>query len=172
VAPGGVEGGGSSPGFRGQRTSRAALQKAWRLLARRPYGRAELRSRLESSGFERPAVDSALGRLAELGLVDDAAFAESLIELRARRGLSGAAAVAELEARGVDREIAEGALTRAGLDDAARARELAAQWVRRVARLPLPRQASRLQAMLLRRGFAPEVTEEAVRSVLPPEGWD
>jgi regulatory protein len=151
---------------------RGALQRAGRLLARRPHSAAELRERLGAAGFERAAVEGALVRLTELGLVDDRAFAEAWIEHRAGRGLAGSAILAELDARGVEPAVAEEALERAGLDDGARARELAAAWVAKVASLPLERQAARVQGMLLRRGFTPEVAAAASRAVLPPEGWD
>jgi regulatory protein len=149
-----------------------ALGRAGRLLARRPHSAAELRERLAAAGFQPPAIEGALRRLTELGLVDDRAFADAWIEHRAGRGLSGSAIRAELGARGVDPAVAEEALERAGLDDGARARSLAAAWVAKVARLPLERQAARLQGMLLRRGFEPEVAEAATRAVLPPAGWD
>jgi regulatory protein len=155
-----------------QRSHRGALAKAGRLLARRPHSAAELQERLAAAGFEPAAIEGALRRLTELGLVDDGAFADAWIEHRAGRGLSGSAIRRELGARGVDAAVAEEALERAGLDDGARARGLAAAWVARVARLPLERQAARLQGMLLRRGFEPEVAEAATRAVLPPAGWD
>lgn len=154
------------------RSYRGALAKAGRLLARRPHSAAELQERLEAAGFEPAAIEGAMRRLTELGLVDDRDFADAWIEHRARRGLSGSAIRRELGARGVDPPVAEEALERAGLDDGARARGLAAAWVARVARLPLERQAARLQGILLRRGFEPEVAEAATRAVLPPAGWD
>lgn len=149
------------------------MDAASRLLARRPRTRADLSDRLHARGFEPGAVDGALGRLQELGIVDDDDFARRWIEERSRsRGLSGEALLDELAHKGVAQEVAAAALASAGLDDAATARAVAASHLARVARLPLPAQAARLQAAVMRRGFAADVAEEAVRSVLPPDGWD
>lgn len=117
-------------------------------------------------------MNGVVTRLGELCLLDDEAFARQWIVERARRGLSAAALRDELRAKGIDREGVEAALQAAGLDDHAQAAATAARQVKRVAHLPLPTQAARLQGALLRRGFAADVAEEAVRAVLPPEGWD
>jgi regulatory protein len=131
-----------------------------------------VRQRLVAGGFEAAVVECALARLKRLGLVDDAAFAEAWGAQRASRGRAGPAVVAELERRGVDGATAAEAVARLRLDDGERARALAAQWLPKVADLPLRRQAARLLGVLARRGFDPEVAEVAVRAVLPPEGWD
>jgi regulatory protein len=149
-----------------------AMARAGRLLALRPRTERELRDRLAEAGCSPGVVDGALARLAELGLVDDAAFAHQWVEERSRRGLAGAALIAELTAKGVAQDVAGAAVTDAALDDAAQARALAARHVGRLADLPLLRQAARLQALLARRGYSNEVAAEATRSVLPPEGWD
>lgn len=152
---------------------RRAMDKAGRLLAARPRTEAELRRRLGAAGHPEPDVDRAIERLKELGVVDDDAFARQWIAERSTRGDRGEAMlVHELTSKGVDRSVAEELVDAAGLDEETRARALAARSVRKVARLPLPTQASRLQGLLLRRGFSQEVTEAAVRAVLPPDGWD
>jgi SOS response regulatory protein OraA/RecX len=78
----------------------------------------------------------------------------------------------ELAAKGVDPEIAAGALEEAGLDESAQATELAWRLLRRYAGKPLDQQAAKVMAALLRKGFSEEASREAVRTVLPPEGWD
>jgi SOS response regulatory protein OraA/RecX len=50
--------------------------------------------------------------------------------------------------------------------------ERAGIWMARVADRPLHEQAARVQEMLLRRGFSHDAAGEAVKAVLPPEGWD
>jgi SOS response regulatory protein OraA/RecX len=79
---------------------------------------------------------------------------------------------AELEARGIARAIAEQVLDEAGSDEAATAIALAQGRLRRLIHLPLEMQAARLYRFLAGRGFSEEVAEQAVRNVLPPEGWD
>jgi regulatory protein len=141
-------------------------------LSHRARSASELRVRLESEGFAPAVVSEAMTRLAELGLVDDAAFARAWAEQRARGGRAPGLIVRELEARGVDRAVAEAAVAAETVGSEGVARRLAAQWVTRVAGLPLERQASRIAGMLARRGFDSEVVEASVRAVLPPQGWD
>ena len=150
------------------------LERAGRLLARRPYGEKELVDKLLAAGLEPDDVSRGIARLIELKLLDDAEFARWFVEGRARKGLAADAIVAELEHRGIERDVAEEAVTDAGLtdDEEERARALAAAYLPRVSQRPLEVQARRIQAMLLRKGFPFEVAVAGTKAVLPPEGWD
>ena len=118
-------------------------------------------------------MERALARLAELKLIDDEAFARQWVEERARRkGLGPRALVAELEAKGVSAEVAGAAVEAAAGGEELRAVEWAKRQLGRVADLPVGRQAQRIRAGLLRRGFELDTAEAATRAVLPPEGWD
>ncbi|MDQ3878261.1 MAG: RecX family transcriptional regulator, partial [Actinomycetota bacterium] len=118
-------------------------------------------------------VDHALERLAQLGLVDDDSFARRWVEERAAaKGFGSAKLVAELEAKGIDRDLALQAVSQVDSEETDRAKAVALRLVPRVARRPLAAQAAALAQMLARRGFGEEPVEAAVRSVLPPEGWD
>ncbi|MBA2367039.1 MAG: regulatory protein RecX [Actinobacteria bacterium] len=146
---------------------------AGRLLSRRGYFEHELRSRLLRAGHEADAVETAMGRLRTLELLDDAALARSWIEERTRtKPRSQQALRRELEDRGVGPEVVDQALMSCAPDDVAQARALATVAVSRMAGLPLEVQARRLRGRLLGRGFETEIVTEAVRAVLPPEGWD
>ena len=150
-----------------------AMGRAGRLLAERPRSEHEIRTRLQAARFEPEVVEQTIARLTELGLLDDLAFATQWVAERSRtRGKGPAALLDELYGKGVDRLTAEEALQAAGVDEAVQARELAARLLSRVARYPLETQASKLYAMLARRGFSSETIKDAVRAVLPPEGWD
>ena len=83
-----VQPGGGAP-LDGERagSADAAHAAALRLLTTRARTRAELRQRLEQRGFEAAAVAEAVARLERVGLVDDAALAETVAEGRAERGL-------------------------------------------------------------------------------------
>jgi regulatory protein len=150
---------------------RRGMEKAGRLLARRPHSRRELEMKLSAAGFEREIVGQVIERLEGLKLLDDAAFAAQWVDERGKRKGSRALA-AELASRGVAREVSEEALDKAELDEEKVARELAGRWMRRVRNRPLRDQASRIMRMLVARGFSYEVAEEATKAVLPPEGWD
>jgi regulatory protein len=148
-----------------------ALDAAGRFLARRARSESEVRDALARSGFDPHAIETALARLKELGLVDDLAFSGQWVEERGPgKGLGRRRLLAELRLKGIDPDTAEQALEGACLDDQAQANEIAARLLRKVAGRPLGHQAMRLQQMLLGRGFDLDVAVSAVRSVLPPEG--
>ncbi|MEA2516902.1 MAG: regulatory protein [Actinomycetota bacterium] len=152
---------------------RDAMQRAGHLLASRPRTEHELRIRLGAAGYHDPVVERVVIRLIELRLVDDRGFAAQWVSERAiSKGRSGEALIAELVDKGIERATAEDAVAEAGIDEEIQARELAARLVSKVANKPLEKQAEALLGRLLRRGFSHEVARDAVRSVLPPEGWD
>jgi regulatory protein len=152
---------------------RKAMERAGRWLALRPRTLREMRDRLLQGGFEEDTVERALEKLTELRLIDDESFARQWVEERARRkGLGPRALAAELEAKGVDADVVEAAVAGAAGSEERRAIEWAQRQLRRVADLPLSKQAQRIRQGLLRRGFEPELAEAATRAVMPPEGWD
>ncbi len=150
-----------------------AMQRAGHLLSTRPRTEHEMRARLGAAGFGNDVVDRTVERLVELKLIDDAAFALQWIEERARlKGRAPEALVAELAAKGIERELAETALAAAGIDEEAQAKAMAARLLTRVAHKPLAEQGLALMGMLMSRGFSEETAEAGARSALPPEGWD
>ena len=150
---------------------RKAMKRAGRLLATRARSEHEVRNRLGRAGFEGSVVDRVVARLRDLRLVDDLAFARVWV---AERSVSrGPALLAgELRTKGVAEDTIQEALEAARRDEVTAATERAAMWLGRVADRPLYEQAARIREMLLRRGFSHEAADEAVKAVLPPEGWD
>ncbi|MCA1693704.1 MAG: recombination regulator RecX [Actinobacteria bacterium] len=152
---------------------RDAMERAGRFLTRRARSESEVRDALMRSGFEADVVERTVVKLKDLELLDDLAFAREWVQERGGgKGFGPRRLVAELNAKGVDRDTAEQALEEVGLDDEARAKEVAAGLVRKVASRPTRQQAMRLQQMLVARGFGFEDAATAARAVLPPEGWD
>lgn len=152
---------------------RECMSRAGALLTRRARSEHELGERLAGSGFAPEVVEAALARLRELRLVDDLDFATRWVEERSgRKALGPGALRTELAAKGVDPVTIETALEAVAGDEEARATDLAATLVRRVARKPLAAQASSLWQMLRRKGYSAEACEAAVKAVMPPEGWD
>jgi len=150
-----------------------AMHRAGKLLERRARSEFELRERLIGAGLDRSIVDQVVERLIEIRLIDDHAFVlQWVTERSVRKGLAPAALIAELEAKGVSRDAAEGALAEAAVDEEAQAQEVAVRLSRKVAGRPAAIQAARLRDMLARRGFSPEAAMAGVRAVLPPDGWD
>ncbi len=134
-----------------------AIQLAMRYLDTRPRSVAELRQRLARKEVAPEAIDSALNRLLELGLVDDAAFARFWVENRQIIRPRGAQALRdELRRKGVDRSVIDETLTDEALvgDDSERAWTLARAAVRKYANAPDKQSFQRrLGGYLQRRGF-------------------
>jgi len=109
----------------------SAFDRATALLAARPHFASELRRKLATRGYESDEIEEALGRLTELGYLDDEALASTEARrLRDRKGLSRAGVVAELARKGVGRGAAAGAV--AGVspgDELETARAAAERWL-------------------------------------------
>ena len=114
------------------------------------------------------AADQVLARMAEVGLIDDAAFAEAWVESRQqRRHLSRRALAAELHRKGVDRDEAEAALDQVdGADERSAARALAEKKSRSMNRLEPQVRRRRLTGMLARRGFSSAVVNDVLSEIL------
>jgi regulatory protein len=129
-----------------------------RALARRAHARFDLRRRLLQKQHPPAAVDGALARLADQGLLDDASFARDYAGAKAARGRGPARLVRDLLSQGVERRVAEEAVRTAladdGVDPDAAVRAVAEKRARQMAGLPAPVRKRRLAAFLARRGFA------------------
>ena len=136
----------------------AAHRAAARALARRAHARFDLRRRLLQKQHPPHAVDRALDRLTDAGLLDDARFAVDYAAAKARRGRGPARLVRDLQAQGVERRMAEQAvqtsLAAEGVDAADAVRALAEMRARQLSGLPAAVKKRRLTAFLVRRGFA------------------
>jgi len=142
-----------------------ALDAGLRLLGRRAYSRAELNRKLGRRGYTEIEVSSAMDRLGELGYLDDRAFAEGHVRRR-QAGLGPRALSAELFARGVDRQVADGAL--AGFDSQAQlvsAINLAQRLHTRTTRAGYREMLDAIGPKLLRRGFSSGVARAACQAV-------
>lgn len=163
-------------------TETQAKDVCLRLLTDRARSRTELADKLAAKGFTPEVAERALNRLAEVGLIDDAAFAEQWVHSRHTFSGKGKKVLAqELRRKGVsdtDAEPALAAITPA--DESARAAELVR---RKLATLPgdlTPDKATaRLVGMLARRGFNQSMAYAVVKDELaaadrapvePPEG--
>jgi len=151
-----------------------AREIALRRLDQRAHTRAELRAVLLARGTPEAVAEAVLGRLAGVGLVDDAAFAASWAQSRhGVRHLSRRAVAGELRAKGVDRGLIEDA-TNAIDDDSelAAARALAETRRRALTGLPSAVAYRRLAGTLGRKGYGPGVVGRVVRESLAEWGAD
>ncbi len=147
----------------------AANRAALRALSRRPHARADLRRRLIQKQHPPAAVDQALARLTDRGLLDDARFARGYAATRAVRGRGPARLVRDLQAQGIERRAAEEAVQRAlveeHLDPLATARVVATRRARQLGALPAPVRRRRLAAYLSRRGFGGESARRLIEEL-------
>jgi regulatory protein len=139
-----------------------------RLLTQRARSRAELADALARRGVPDDAAGTVLDRFTEVGLIDDAALAQTLAGAQHReRGLARRAVAAKLRQRGLDDETVGAALS--GIDrdsERARAVELVARRRRALTGLPPEVQARRLVGLLARKGYPPGLAHEVVRAEL------
>jgi regulatory protein len=142
-----------------------------RLLTARSRTRAELHGQLAKRGYPEDVTASVLDRLATVGLVDDADFAEQWVQARhTRAGKSRRALAAELHTKGVDKQVITTAL--AGIDADAerdRAEELVRAKLRRETLNDEARVTRRLVGMLARRGYSQNLACEVVLAELAAE---
>ena len=152
-----------------------AREAALRLLAVRPRSAVELARRLRMKGYGPEVAEEVIGRLRELGMIDDAAFAGMLARDRVRLRPQGSRRLAsELRARGVDEETARTVIreTMEGeeTDERELARRAAARWKPRAGEEP-ERARRRLHGFLTRRGFDGDVIREVLDEALPGDGF-
>ncbi len=163
------------------------LAAAARFLEIRSRSVEEVRRHLTAARYPVELVESAVGRLSELGMLDDRAFAQAWVESRDRARPRGAGALRrELALKGIDREVVEAVLAersdasaRASAahegSGAADADEIAAERLLAKARASLTRapdpraRRQRAYALLARNGFDPDVCRAVSARFASPE---
>lgn len=143
-------------------------------LQRGPRTRSELAGLLARAGVPVGAADEVLGRFAEVGVVDDALFAQMWVDSRqVRRGLSRGALRQELRKKGVQDEVVAEALAGIETDDEERtARVLLERKLASTRGLDPQARARRLVGVLARKGFDAGLSYRVVREALEQEGDD
>lgn len=145
-----------------------------RLLTARARTRAELAGQLAKRGYPDDVCTRVLDRLTEVGLVDDAAFAEQWVSSRQRNAGRGKRALtAELRTKGVDNEVISQALADIDSDaERSRAEQLVADRLRRE-KLgddgDYVKVTRRLVGMLVRRGYSQSMALDVVKVAMAGE---
>jgi regulatory protein len=156
------------------------LDAAARFLEVRPRSVDEVRRRLREAGYRAELVDGAIERLADLGMLDDEAFARAWVESRDRARPRGERALrSELRRKGVADAIVADVLgerdaapigareagdpeTASSADDVAAAALLARRGAAAAREADPRRRRARAYALLARNGFDPDVAGRAV----------
>ncbi len=115
-----------------------------------------------------------LSRFEEVGLIDDAAFADAWVESRHHgRGLARRALARELRTKGVDSALIDVAVGRLDSEqEESTARELVDRKLRSTRGLDREKRLRRLAGMLARKGYAEGLALRVVKQALEEEGED
>ncbi|MFF1553993.1 recombination regulator RecX [Rhodococcus erythropolis] len=147
-------------------TEAQAKDACLRLLTDRARSRSELETKLSGRGFEPEIITKVLDRLQEIGLIDDADFANQWVHSRHTYSGKGKRALAvELRLKGIDQDVASEALSQIDPEDE---RERAAELVRRkLKNKPIDdrdKVTRRLVSMLARKGYSAGMSYEVVKA--------
>lgn len=144
---------------------------ALRQLTAAPRSRAQLEAALARKDVPEDVAARVLDRFTEVGLVDDAAYAEMLVRTRhGERGLARRALAEELRRKGIDPEVAAGALDQVDDDDEQRAaRALVEKKARTTRGLDPDVRRRRMAGMLARKGFPGGLSWRVIDAVLAEE---
>jgi regulatory protein len=143
----------------------AAYRTALRSIERRSFAQADLGRRLLRKGHAHAAVEAALSRASEQGLLDDTAFAANYVETRSARGRGPLRLTRDLLAMGVERGIIDRAVAAHVRESAGNGDVPLTLASKRAAQLrDLPRHVKRRRvlAYLARRGFSGREVSEMV----------
>ena len=149
-----------------------ARQICLRLLTLAPRTRAQLAGALRDRGVPDDAAHAVLDRFADVGLIDDAAFARAWVESRHHsRGLSTRSLSAELRRHGVqDDEIREAVDALDPEQEVATARHLVERKLASTRGRPPEARARQAAGMLARKGYPPGLAFRLIREVMQQEG--
>ncbi|MFE6664988.1 recombination regulator RecX [Streptomyces sp. NPDC057697] len=145
-----------------------------RLLTGTPRTRKQLADALRKREIPDEAAEEVLSRFEDVGLIDDAAFADAWVESRHHgRGLARRALVRELRTKGVESAVIDEAVGQLDSEqEEATARELVARKLRSTRGLDRDKRLRRLAGMLARKGYGEGMALRVVRQALEEEGED
>ena len=153
------------------------MERALNMLAFRARSVRELRLGLLRKGEPAAAVERAVERLTQSGLLNDAEYARQLARSKlVSRGFSRRRLQTELFRRGVERGVADEAIEEVladeSVDESAMVEQLARKKLRTLTGLDSATRRRRLYAFLSRRGYEPDAVRQATERVLKGEDED
>lgn len=145
-----------------------ARQIVLRQLAMAPRSRAELEAKLAQRDCPVDVAAAVLDRLTEVGLVDDEAYALTLVRSQqAGRGLAKRALARQLHNKGIEGDLADAALASiSDADERDRARALVDKKLHAMHGFGIEVQTRRLAGMLARKGYSPSLTYAVIREAI------
>ena len=141
-----------------------ARQQLLNLLDRGAKSSKELRAKMLEREVPENLVNQLIERFTEVGLIDDAGFAESLVNnRRSYQRLSKTAIKRDLISKGVSAEIAEQSVADISVEDETTlAKELAVKRFGQLARFDRDVRYRRLSGFLSRKGYPYQIIKEAI----------
>jgi regulatory protein len=139
-----------------------------RQLAAAPRSRKQLADKLRERDCDDDVATEVLDRLEEVGLIDDAAYAATLMQSQQDRRSMGRRAISqELRRKGIASEIIDEQLdTIDDEDERERARALVDKKLRSMHGLDATVQARRLAGMLARKGYSSSIAWSVIREAI------
>ncbi|MEU5159875.1 recombination regulator RecX [Streptomyces sp. NPDC020875] len=143
-----------------------------RLLTGTPRTRKQLADALHKREIPPEVADEVLSRFEDVGLINDAAFADAWVDSRHHgRGLARRALARELRTKGVDPALIDEAVGRLDSEsEEETARALVERKLRATRGLDRDRRIRRLAGMLARKGYGEGMALRVVRRALEEEG--
>jgi regulatory protein len=134
-------------------------------LARSAKSTSQLRKILEQREIPTDIAEKVLERFTEVGLIDDAAYAETIVNSRRNyKGLAKSAIKRELNEKGVSQELVEDAISViTAEDDFESAKQLATRRYRQMAHLERDVRTRRLAGYLQRKGYGSSSVFAAIK---------
>jgi regulatory protein len=161
---------GASPVASNDRATRRAENVSLNGLTRRNMSRWEIEKLLTSRELPEDVIAAEVARLEGVGLIDDAALAETLVRTqRERKGLGRQAVIAELRRRHIDPTIIDAALEADDRGEDAeqeRANELAIKKARALTSYDQETAKRRLTGFLMRKGYSSSIVRIATDTAL------
>jgi regulatory protein len=144
--------------------SERAIDLAYKAVARRDLTAAELRARLERKHVSPEAIDDAVAELEDTGFLDDARYARQFAEDKRELDRWGSDRIAQdLRRRGIAQQLIDAAVSTHDRDSELRTALLLLR--QRYPHAPRDdRERDRAWQMLVRRGYSPDLSYDAIRT--------
>jgi regulatory protein len=161
---------GKRDAIRKEETALHAYDRALNMLAARPRSSRDLERQLIRKGETPDDVRSAIARLIDAGLLNDATFARQLVRSKLLgSGHSARRLRQELGKRGITGEVADRAVRdvvkEEEIDERVLVEQVARKKLRSLGRLGTPARERRLFAFLARRGYDTDVIRQTIASL-------
>jgi regulatory protein len=158
---------GADPEKAPQKDERRAKNIALHQLAVSGRSEAEVRERLAARDIAPDIIEQEVGRLKGVGLVDDLALAQNLVEqLRVKKKLGDRAIYQALRRRKIATDVIDSALMEGSVDEDVAVFEVATERARSLSHLDYDVAYRRLVGFIQRRGYSGSHVFEAARRAL------